>query len=377
MITFTYKKIIKPILFRLDPETVHNFFIYSGRLLGKFGLTRRVTSIVFKPKENARLKVQLGNVEIKNPIGLSAGFDKEADLVDILPSLGFGYQQVGTVTLNPDEGNKGKRLVRLKTSKSIIVNYGLKNDGAEEIIKRLKNRKVKDFPLSISIGKTNADYTSSDEAGIKDYFDCLKRFMDENIGQIYTINISCPNTFGGEPFTTPDKLERLLNKLSELNHTKPVFLKMPIDKKWDDFKKLIDVVLKYEFITGVVIGNLAIDRESMELDELEREIAENSKGGISGSVTTKLCNTLIRETYLYAGDELKIIGVGGIFSANDAYEKIKLGATAVQLITGMIFEGPSLIKKINKDLIKFMDDDGFVNISEAMGKSVRNSDNID
>ncbi len=277
--------------------------------------------------------------------------------------------QVGSVTSDEYEGNPTPRLYRLKKSNGLVVYYGLKNEGKEKVLKRLKNKNIpKNFPISISIAKTNSDKTKDEKDGIEDYYETYKYFNDKEFGSFYTINISCPNTFGGEPFTTPFKLERLLKRLREVKSEKPLYIKMPLEMPWEDFDGLLKVAIKYE-VDGVIIANLVKDRESNK--EILDDIPENIKGGISGRPTKELSNEKISKTYEKYGDKLKIIGVGGVFNAEDAYEKIKLGSSLVQLITGMIYEGPQMVGEINRGLVKLMRKDGFNNISEAVGSAHR------
>ncbi len=362
MVTTLYKYIFKPIVFKFDPEFIHDSITYFGVFLGRYRVTRFVTKKIFY-YSSPFLEQKISNVNFQNPVGLSAGFDKNAKLLNILPYVGFGFEEIGSVTLDSYKGNPKPRLYRLKKSKGLVVYYGLMNDGVKKVANRIKEALKTDMVLGVSVAKTNSSKTSTEEAGIQDYYECLKYLIDNNIGQYYTINISCPNTFGGEPFTTEDKLERLLNKLSELKTEKPIFVKMPINLQIEEFDLLLKVIQKYKF-TGVVIGNLTKVKDPALIKD---EIPENVKGGISGLPTQSLCNNLISYTYKNYGTSLKIIGVGGIFSAEDAYEKIKRGATLLELITGMIFEGPSLIKEINKGLEQLAKKDGFNHISEAIG----------
>lgn len=353
--SLVYKNFLRPVLFKIDPEKVHDMFTSVGVFLGNSETTRNMFSNLYDYK-HAMLKQKLFDINFDSPIGLSEGFDKDANLLNILPSLGFGFTQVGTVTLNPYEGNPKPRLTRLPKQKGLVVYYGLKNLGAHKIIKKLKNKHFS-FPFSVSIGKTNAEYTSKPEAGIKDYVACLDLFNKANVGDFYTLNISCPNTFGGEPFTNQKDLTALLKEVSKLKVEKPIFVKMPINLAWADFEPLLKIIIKFK-LSGVIIGNL--NKEATP---------KGMKGGVSGLPTWKLSNDLIKKTYKAYGDKLKIIGVGGVFSGADAYEKIKLGASLVQLITGMIYVGPQLIGQINKDLVRLLKRDGFKNISEAVGSS--------
>lgn len=313
--------------------------------------------------QNPKLSQTLNGISFKNPVGLSAGFDKDANLIDIIPDVGFGFMSIGSVTLHPYEGNPQPRLYRLIKSKGLVVYYGLKNIGVDKIISKLKAQHNSGFPLLISIAKTNSRETCTTEEGIEDYYQCLKRILESGIGEIYEINISCPNTFGGEPYTTPERLEGLLARIYQLKLAKPLFIKMPINLKWGEFRQLLLVAIKHR-VDGVIIGNLNKDHNSPAVKD---EIPQNIKGGISGKPTWELSNDLISKTYEQFGKDLVIVGVGGIFSAEDAYEKIKRGATLLQLITGMIYQGPQLIGEINKGLQKLLEKDGYTNISEAVG----------
>lgn len=357
-----YQNICKPIFFRFDPEFVHDIFIKIGNFLGKFKTTKFFTRKLFDYK-NSALEQNILGIKFINPVGLSAGFDKNAQLVDILKDVGFGFMQVGTITNESYVGNPKPRLHRLIKSKALVVYYGLKNDGVEKIIERLKKSKEKNFVKGISIGKTNCMRTAELEAGVNDYVECYKKVLESGVGDFCTINISCPNTFGGEPFTKPEKLSKLLEKIYILKDKKPIFLKMPINLSWEEFDKLLEVTIQYE-IEGIIIGNL---NKNFQDETLKDKITENMKGGISGEPTKKLSNELISQTYKKYGDKLVIIGVGGIFSAEDAYEKIKRGSSLVQLITGMIYNGPQTIGEINAGLVELMKVDGFTNIGQAIG----------
>jgi dihydroorotate dehydrogenase len=362
-----YSKIIKPIFFKMDPEFVHDRITNTGKILGKFNLTKKIVNKLFNYENDPYLHQKILDIDFYNPVGLSAGFDKNADLVNILPEVGFSYMEVGSVTLNPYAGNPKPRLYRLPKSKGLVVYYGLKNIGVHKIIDKIKNYTHDRFVMGISIAKTNCKDTSTTEGGINDYFGAMRELENKNIGKFYTINISCPNTFGGEPFTTPDKLDALLQKIAELKIKKPVFVKMPINLDWQEFRQLLDVIVKYE-ISGVVIGNLTKDKTS---NLIKDEIPENIKGGISGKPTWELSNNLIKQTFKNYKDKLIIIGVGGIFDAKDAYQKIKYGASLLQMITGMIYEGPQTIGKINKGLVELLKQEGYNNISEAIGADVK------
>lgn len=363
VIRFIYKQFIKRILFLFPPDYVHDFITILGRNSIKVPLIKPLLSLLFKFKHPS-LNQQIAGITFENPVGLSAGFDKDGLLVEVMPSIGFGFMQVGTVTKDAYSGNPRPWAYRLKKSKAILVNYGLKNQGAKRIIQRLKNSKFQ-IPVSISVGKTNSKDTASQNDGVQSYVDCIKEFEASKLPiSFYTINISCPNTFGGEPFTTAQSLGKLLKKVVDLKLDKPIFIKMPINLKWEDFKELLKVIISYK-LTGVIIGNLQKDHTEKSIID---RIPKGLKGGISGKPTFEASNFLIQKTYQEFGKELVIVGVGGIFSAEDAYEKIKLGASLVQIVTAMIYEGPSLIRDINKGLVDLLKLDGYTNLAQAVGQ---------
>jgi len=357
----SYRNLLKPIFFKFDPEDVHDGMTSMGNFLSRSGLTRFLTAKTFA-YTSPKLVQKVAGLTFNNPIGLSAGFDKNAKLINILSDVGFGFAEIGSITLEAYEGNKKPRLFRLKKSKGLVVYYGLMNEGVRNLLPRFKKFNGKNI-MGISVAKTNCLRTSSEVEGINDYYECLKILEQEKVVNYYTINISCPNTFGGEPFTTQEKLEKLLSKLSQLKITKPVFVKMPINLPSEEYDSLLKVCVKYK-ITGVIIGNLTKVRDPLLIKD---QIPEHIMGGISGKPTKELSNELIGYTYKKYGKSLVIIGVGGVFSAADAYEKIKLGASLIQLITGMIFMGPQLIGEINSGLVELLEKDGYTNIEEAIG----------
>ncbi len=342
-----YKNIIKPILFLYEPETVHDFFVRTGKYLGYFGLGRLGTSLVYKYQGKDISKVVDG-IKYRTPILLSAGFDYNANLVDILDSLSFGGEEVGSVTARPCKGNDKPRLTRLPNTKSILVNKGLMNDGVDVIIERIKHRKTKNLVLGISIARTNEKCASTVEEGVEDYFTSLKKIVEAGVGDYYTINISCPNTFGGEPFTTPELLEKLFSRLDAIKYTKPMYVKMPISISDEDFKGLLNVLEKYR-VQGVIIGNLQKDYAKINEKDTRPDVY---KGGLSGKPCEERSNELIRMTKNLYSTRFTIIGCGGVFSYEDAKKKFDSGADLIQLITGMIYEGPGLIKNICEGLAK-------------------------
>ena len=279
---------------------------------------------------------------------LSAGFDYNARLMNILPSIGLGGEEIGSITARVCAGNPSPTLTRLPQSKSILVNKGLKNDGVDRIIERIeKNRKFKDFVLGISIARTNDEKSVSIEDGIADYLYSFNKFNEKNLGDYFTINISCPNAFGGESFTNPDLLNRLLIEIKKVPCSKPIYIKMPINIPWEQFAQLLNIIDKNK-INGVIIGNL---NKNYNYLDVRKEAPEKYGGGISGKPCFDLSTDLIKKTKDLYGNRFTIIGCGGIMSAKTAQDKFDAGADLVQVITGLIYKGPSLVKKICNSVI--------------------------
>ena len=358
-----FRFFLKPVCFRLDPETVHDRMVLLGQFLGNCVALRKLTSFLFA-YSNGKLEQNILGIRFKNPIGLGAGFDKNAQLTDILPSVGFGFAEVGSITGEPCEGNPKPRLWRLKKSKSLVVYYGLKNDGCEVLSKKLVQNKFK-IPIGINIAKTNSPNTVDTEKGIADYAKAFGKFTE--IGSYFTINISCPNAYGGLPFTDSESLDKLLIKIDKIPTKNPIFLKLSPDLSRYEIDKIIDVCGNHR-VHGFVCTNLTKNRKNrMILDKVP-----SNNGGMSGKVVEKFSNELISYIFQKTKGKFVIIGLGGVFSAEDAYKKIKLGASLVQLITGMIYEGPQVISEINIGLVKLLERNGYSNISEAIGVDNKN-----
>ncbi|MDP2631348.1 MAG: quinone-dependent dihydroorotate dehydrogenase [Candidatus Uhrbacteria bacterium] len=364
IIRFCYKRVAKPIFFRQDPEDTHDRVLGMGKLFSRSRLIRKATEFKLS-YQHPMLEQDILGIHFRNPVGLTAGFDKNAELTKIMPAVGFGFMQIGSITGEPCEGNPKPRLWRLPKSQGLVVYYGLKNDGSEAIAERLKNQKF-EIPVSTSVAKTNSADTVELNAGINDYAKAFRLLA--NIGDMTTVNISCPNTHGGEPFADPVRLEVLLTELDKIETSKPTFIKIACDISTDELDALHAVADNHR-VNGFILTNLTkqYDQPTIHRDEIEGI----NKGGVSGKPTYEASNNLISHLYKIAGDRYVIIGVGGIFNANDAYEKIVRGASLVQLATGMIFEGPQVIGEINKGLVELLRRDGFANISEAVGSKHR------
>ncbi len=363
IVSFIYRYVLKNIFFKIDPEVIHTLMTRNGESLGKFFITRKIISLIFN-YQNKSLSQTIAGIKYINPVGLSAGFDYEARLTGILPSLGFGFETVGTITNGAYGGNPRPMLARLPKSRSLMVNKGFKNDGADEIIKRLEKNKFK-FPVGISIGRTNRS-TMTQSQSVTDITQAFKKCEQSSCNHTYyELNISCPNLFGTVNFYSSKNLNQLLTAIDKINISKPVFVKMPIEKNDKEVLQMLNIIAKHPTISGVIFGNLQKNRQDPSLDP--EEVKQFPIGNFSGKPTYNRSNQLIKLAYKKYKNRFIIIGCGGIFSAEDAYTKITLGASIVQLITGMIYNGPQLITEINIGLTDLLEKDGFKNISQAIG----------
>lgn len=347
VIGYKYHYLLKPLFFLFDAEFIHNTLVSVGEWLGKSRLGRATIGLLFDYRAPALSKT-LDDITFPSPVGLAAGFDYNGQLTQILPSLGFGFHTIGTVTLKPYQGNSGKRLDRFKASKALLVNKGLKSWGAVAVIKKLRGLSFQ-IPTGISIGATNQHYTST-KAQILDILQSFALFEKSSLQHAYyELNISCPNTFGGEPFTTPARLELLLSSLDRLAITKPLYIKMPIDQEEKITLELLKVSSKHH-VAGLIFGNLTKDKQNPLVHPDDRKRWLTQPGNVSGKPTWERSNNALKLTKKHFGNRFTLIGTGGIFSPQDLETKQALGADLCQLITGMIYQGPQLIGQINSYL---------------------------
>lgn len=332
-----YKSIIRPILFRFDPEEVHHF---TFSLLKNFGFLAKV--FFPKPIEDKRLGREVFGLKFKNPVGLAAGFDKDAKMFQELSNLGFGFIEIGTLTPKPQEGNPKKRLFRLKEDSALINRMGFNNGGVDDAVKRLK--KNKNVLIGGNIGKNKI---TANEDAVNDYIICFEKLF--NFVDYFVVNVSSPNTPNLRELQEKEPLTKLLAELQKHNlekeKSKPILLKIAPDLSNEQLLDIIDIV-KETKIAGVIATNTTLSRENL--------VSENKKetGGLSGKPLTERSTEVIRFLSEKSNKAFPIIGVGGIHSAEDALEKLEAGASLVQLYTGFIYEGPDLIREINRKLLE-------------------------
>ena len=341
-----YKLLLRPIFFSFDPEKIHHFTFslikFTSKIPGFKSIYRSLYVV-----DDSRLERKLFGLTFKNPVGLAAGFDKNAVLYNELANFGFGFIEIGTVTPKGQAGNPKKRLFRLKDDKGIINRMGFNNEGLESAIEQLKKNKGK-LIIGGNIGKnTNtkpADYTA-------DYLTCfnaLHPYVD-----YFVLNVSCPNVGSHAKLNDKDYLEELIGAVQKANNTfekqKPILLKIAPDLNTTQLDEIIELV-KTTNLEGVIASNTSTDRSGLKASEEQLEAIGN--GGLSGQPIKYKSTKVIKYLSEKSNKAFPIIGVGGIHSSEDAIEKLEAGADLIQIYTGFIYEGPSLIKAINKAILK-------------------------
>ena len=337
-----YKSTIRKLLFQIDPEKVHHLTFNFLKFFFKIPFTKGLTKSIFSI-DDRRLERNFFGLTFKNPVGLAAGFDKNARLFDEFSNYGFGFVEIGTVTPKPQAGNSKKRLFRLKEDEAIINRMGFNNDGVKVIAERLRKRKS-DIIIGGNIGKNKI---TPNEKAVDDYLICFNELF--HVVDYFVVNVSSPNTPNLRELQDKEPLTRLLSTLQKENHkkesSKPILLKIAPDLSDDQLFDIIDIV-KITGIDGVIATNTTISRDNLVSDN------RNETGGLSGKPVKDRSTEVIRFLSEKSNKAFSIIGVGGIHSAKDAQEKLDAGADLVQIFTGFIYEGPALVKEINRSLIR-------------------------
>lgn len=340
-----YKQIIRSILFKFDPEAVHYFTFRVLKLFFKIPFSKRIVCAIFQVN-HPKLKRELFGLKFNNPVGLAAGFDKNAVLYNELANFGFGFIEIGTVTPKAQDGNPKKRLFRLKADAGLINRMGFNNAGLEALISNLKQNKNKVI-IGGNIGKNTQTSPAHYTADYAQCFKALHSYVD-----YFVLNVSCPNVGSHAKLTDKDYLEELICEMKRLNSEfevqKPILLKIAPDLNQLQLDEIIGLIAKTE-IAGVIACNTSVSRAGLQTPKAIVESIGN--GGLSGQPIKSKSTEVIRYLSKNSKNAFAIIGVGGIHSAEDALEKIQAGADLVQIYTGFVYEGPSLVKRINKALI--------------------------
>jgi dihydroorotate dehydrogenase len=352
-----YNNIIRPLLFRLSPETAHELGIEAMKL----GLS----SWAAPAGKAANFgEIERFGLKFKSPLGMAAGFDKNGAVVGQLGALGFGFVEVGTVTFDPQKGNEKPRLFRLPEDKALINRLGFNNDGTARVVERLKSIE-RNTVVGINIGR-NKDVPN--EEAVENY---LKSFdLAVEAADYVAVNISSPNTPGLRELQKAENLEELLSALQKRNKElsgKPLLVKIAPDVTESEIEAIVDICLALE-ISGIIATNTTVGRDGLLTG---KDVIESiGAGGLSGKPLQKRSDEVISKIHKYSGGKLPVIGVGGVFTAQDAFDKVAAGACLVQAYTGFIYGGPSFATDINSGLERILKEKGFETIDEAVGSAV-------
>jgi dihydroorotate dehydrogenase len=371
-----YQIAIRPLLFsglKIDPEFLHQQTINTFQWLGEKSLSpgnRWMVNILENSfcLRDSRLEQNLFGLNFLNPFGLAAGFDKDGKGASMWASMGFGFAELGTVTFHPQPGNSPPRLFRLIEDKAVLNRMGFNNGGANALAKRLENlQQASNYPVPIGINLGKSKICSLEEAP-QDYLNSFR--LLKNYGDYFVVNVSSPNTPGLRSLQDASMLSGILDVLQQENHKqKPIFVKIAPDLEWEGITDIIDLAKIYN-LAGIIATNTTISRNGLKtqvISQTGKSPAEEA-GGISGYPVRDRSTEVIRFIYHQTQGQIPIIGVGGIFTAEDAWEKITAGASLIQVYTGWIYQGPWMVKRILQGLLNKLQEKGLTNISQAVGK---------
>ncbi len=341
--------LLRPLIFLLDPEEAHSLTIK--------GLKAGLSPTFFVGDDDPILRTSVFGLSFGNPVGLAAGFDKNADVIDAMLRQGFGFVEAGTVTPLPQGGNEKPRLFRLKQDRAVINRFGFNNDGLEAFATKLATRRKMPGIVGANVG---ANKDSADR--VADYVTCIRRL--NGLSEYFTVNISSPNTPGLRALQSRDALEDLLNKVIDARNegpATPVLLKIAPDLNDEERSAIADVALG-SGIDGLIISNTTIERP----DSLKSE-ARAEFGGLSGAPLMAASTKILSDIYKLTNGKIPLIGVGGIASGRDAYAKIRAGASLVQLYSMLVYGGTGLVRKIKREFAQSIKADGFSSVEQAVG----------
>jgi dihydroorotate dehydrogenase len=373
-LTDLYQAIVRPVLFsglNADPEWLTqqtlrslSWFSENGSAFPKPWIRSHLNRLY--GFENARLQQTLWGQVFSNPIGLAAGFDKDGVAADMWANFGFGFAELGTVTFHAQPGNPQPRLFRLPDDLAALNRMGFNNQGAAALAERLSKRhhSEKPFPIGVNLGKSKV--TPLEEAAA-DYLESFRLLKE--LGDYFVVNVSSPNTPGLRSLQATDQLEPILSALQQENRAeKPLLIKIAPDLEWEDITAVLDLAQRYN-LSGIIATNTTIRRDGLKTQTLAatgKPVTEEA-GGISGAPVRERSTEVIHFIYKHTEGKLPIIGVGGVFTPEDAWEKITAGASLVQVYTGWIYEGPGMVRRILQGVLQKLDQAGLTSIQEAIG----------
>lgn len=362
-----YRSILRPVLFsglNADPEWLHVQTLRSLSWLNSADWLRSQVDHLYG-YESQQLSQSLWGLTFPNPIGLAAGFDKDGVAANVWSSFGFGFAELGTVTFHAQPGNPQPRLFRLTEDLAALNRMGFNNQGAAALRSRLEHRNS-GIPIGINLGKSKI--TPLEEAA-DDYLGSFR--LLKSLGDYFVVNVSSPNTPGLRSLQATDQLEPILSALQAENQSeKPLLVKIAPDLEWEDISAIVDLAQRYQ-LSGIIATNTTIRRDGLKTQTVRGNPISEEAGGISGAPVRTRSTEVIRSIWKQTGGTLPIIGVGGVFSADDAWEKITAGASLVQVYTGWIYEGPTMVKRILQGLEERLERSSFSSFKDAIGSANR------
>ncbi len=374
-----YQVAIRPLLFNLiktDPEWLHQQTIRSFNWLSQTNISPPASWVNRRLKQSlclydSRLEQNLFRLNFPNPVGLAAGFDKDGVAASIWSSLGFGFAELGTVTFHAQPGNPRPRLFRLPLDKAALNRMGFNNNGAEAMAARLIQKKyelTQSIPIGINLGKSKITPL---EAAAEDYLNSFRLLKE--LGDYFVVNVSSPNTPGLRSLQDASMLSAILDLLQQENNSqKPIFVKIAPDLSWEAIADIISLAKTYQ-LAGIIATNTTIRRDGLKTQVIDQtgKSPQEEAGGISGEPLRDRSTEVIRFIWQQTQGQMPTIGVGGIFSPEDAWEKITAGASLIQVYTGWIYEGPLMVRRILTGLLSKLEQNGLNCISEAVGLEVK------
>ncbi len=350
-----YERLIYPFLSRLDPETAHDWVSSMAEFSSYLPFFQELSSFLWRKRNSSILGSHVLGLNFENPIGLAAGFDKDGRLLRFLPQLGFGFIEVGAVTLKPQPGHPRPRLFRIPEYEALINRMGFNSEGLEKVSRRLSQLKPRPIPIGINLG-LNAE-TPAEEAPFR-YAEIFK--ILEPHGDYFAVNVSSPNTTGLRDLQERRHLERILISLQAENlRKKPILIKISPDLEEKNLEALCEISLK--LASGLIATNTTLQRPGLPPETPER------RGGLSGAPLRFISTQIIAKIYRMTQGQIPIIGVGGVFSGADAFEKIRAGASLIQIYTALVYRGPGIVSEILSDLEEILKSNGFESLSAAVG----------
>ena len=360
-----YQHVLRPLAFRFDAERMHNTGIRGLHWMGNMPIVREAYLSRYRVTD-PRLRSEVCGMQFENPVGLAAGYDKNGTAVQGLAALGFGFLEIGSISIDASPGNPKPRLFRLPEHEAIIVHYGLPNIGAEAVVDTLKKTRLS-VPLGINLVNTNRLRAETEEDILEDFRRAVE--VTKEHADYLVLNLSCPNTESGrECFADRHRVVRLLELIESQEIRCPLFLKVSPLGGIPSIESLLEAVEPFSFVSGFIFNTPGGKPDGLGLTDQEKQ---TMPGAVTGPIYESLMNEAIGNLFERMDRRrYRIIGIGGVFTAEDAYRKIRIGASLVQLLTALVYRGPGVVRAINEGLAELLDRDGFANVTEAGGVDI-------